>query len=380
MAFGLNLRFIRSGIFLAFLLFIISGNSYYISVPLNSSDYFEMCWMNIDPKDPTLALNSTNPNYVYPVTASFIAGFVTAIQCIGGTILNLLVILALFRSTDLRKEYLTPSIMSIAVTDLMFSIYMMPIMAFTYFTRDNPLTKGCEFYGFSGFGLCICSIFNLVSLAILRCVAVYFPRKTKSLVFQRSCIILPIMTWVSTVLLLLPTLFRQYGRFGLECGSFRCELMNIGTDLMLVTPRQFWAVLLGLNGLLLFPLNAGTYYQVSKQSRRILEQIKDLNLDAGQYGFLEKERKLGKMIALITLSFFGVYSPVMIILMIDENANTKLPVPFLVTQVIFCSLVIIDPMVYIVSHEKYREGIKLLFKPIFLRAREIGDAKDTTIK
>jgi hypothetical protein len=95
---------------------------------------------------------------------------------------------------------------------------------------------------------------------------------------------------------------------------------------------------------------------------------------------LEKERKLGKMIALITLSFFGVYSPVMIILMIDENANTKLPVPFLVTQVIFCSLVIIDPMVYIVSHEKYREGIKLLFKPIFLRAREIGDEKDTTIK
>ena len=382
MALGVNLRFLQIGIFVTFIIFIISGNSNYINVTLNTSHYFKMCWMKIDPKNTNITLNSTNPNFIYPATASFIAGLTCAIQSIGGTILNLLVILAIFRSPDLRKEYLAPSIMSISMTDLLFSIYTLPMKAFTYFTGDNPLTNSCEFNGFACFGLGICSIFNLVGVAGLRCVAVYFPSKAKGSVFQRCCIMVPIITWVLTVILLLPTLLGQYGRFAFECGIFSCELLNIGVDLNPVTPdpRQFWIGVMGISSLLIFSLNFGTYYLVSKQSREILKQIKGANLDAGQFGFLEKERKLGKMIALITGSFFVVYSPFTIILMINENANTQLPIAFLVTQLIICFLVLIDPIVYIVSHEKYREGIKLLFKPIFPPTRAIGETKSTTTK
>ena len=61
---------------------------------------------------------------------------------------------------------------------------------------------------------------------IYRCIGVYQPRKLNEKSFTYACKILPISTWVLSFLPLLPILFQKVGRFGLECKSRACTIIN----------------------------------------------------------------------------------------------------------------------------------------------------------
>ena len=74
-------------------------------------------------------------DYCYGDEESILAGLGALLQAIAGTILNLLVILALLKTKQLRKEYLTPAIVSLALTDLLFSAVTLPMLAHRYFSQ-----------------------------------------------------------------------------------------------------------------------------------------------------------------------------------------------------------------------------------------------------
>ena len=78
-----------------------------------------------------------------PEPYSNMAAFVAASQSIIGAVLNTLVIISLIRNPELRKGYLTPLIVSIAVTDLLFSVIACPVLAMFLSVRDMPLPNGC---------------------------------------------------------------------------------------------------------------------------------------------------------------------------------------------------------------------------------------------
>ena len=72
---------------------------------------------------------------------------------------------------------------------------------------------------------------------------------------------------------------------------------------------------------------------------------------------------MGKIIAIITSTFFLLYIPICLVFWIYPDAGFTHPTAaVLVTDAITLFLVIVDPMVYIISHEKYRDGIQDLFK------------------
>ena len=73
--------------------------------------------------------------YCYSTAESIIAGLGATIQSIAGTFLNLLVILALLNNDNLRKQYFTPSIISLSMTDLLFSMFTLPMLAIRYFVQ-----------------------------------------------------------------------------------------------------------------------------------------------------------------------------------------------------------------------------------------------------
>ena len=102
-------------------------HSYYVKVPMSNSTtgHNDTCWIYCD-SSSTLR-NATDLGLSLCVEESITAGITALITSIPGTILNSLVILAIMRSQALRKEYLTPSIASIAITDLLFSIYVFPV-------------------------------------------------------------------------------------------------------------------------------------------------------------------------------------------------------------------------------------------------------------
>ena len=125
-------------------------------------------------------------------------------------------------------------------------------------------------------------------------------------------------------------------------------------------PMEIYFVCLFLGGIIMVLLNMVSYVQVSKQSKRLFNRIKDTSLDEANK-VLQKEKKLGKMVALMNASFGVVYIP-LIIVQLDVNSFSRIPIII----AYFCSylVVVMDPLVYIYCNEKYCNEIKMILKSI----------------
>ena len=67
--------------------------------------------------------------WVFSQAESVFAGVAATLQATLGAVLNLLVIAVFLRTRSFRKEYLTPFILSLAATDLIYSSITLPIIA-----------------------------------------------------------------------------------------------------------------------------------------------------------------------------------------------------------------------------------------------------------
>ena len=88
----------------------------------------EYCWWTLD-------TNVTDTSFAYSDVHSYVGGTIFTLQSIAGTILNFLFIVALLRNRKLREEYLTWTILSISITDFIWSVFVLPVNAVHFFTR-----------------------------------------------------------------------------------------------------------------------------------------------------------------------------------------------------------------------------------------------------
>ena len=290
-------------------------------VAINTSNYFEHCWLFIDSSSTNPIIRSTDPSNVYTDTESFIFGVGCIPLWLCGLIINSLVILAILRSSELRKEYLTPSILSITLNDFSFSISTILVMSLMGLTKDLPLPYGGAWFGFVTLGLWQGSIFNLLAIALLRCMAVFFPQILQTKSFKRACIIAPILAWLFAFITLVPVLSRQYGQFGFICKEFTIGIIAIDETGSVLSPNPFGLYTLGImiSGILLVLLNVITFLQVHRKTQKLFLQITNENLEGGNK-ILQKEKRLGKMVMAITGSFFVVFAPQNIIRIVDPWA------------------------------------------------------------
>ena len=166
---------------------------------------------DLETKRTLIQLNDTN--YVYLSLRVFLWYF-------GGAILHIFISVAKFRSSNLRKEYLTPYFVPIAISCFLFSLFPVLVIELGFRT-------GCQLTVFAGYELLLCSGLNRVGITLLRCITVYFPRKAGDKSFQCACKSIPIMGWTLTIPFVRPTRFGQYGRLGLECKTFICKHVNM---------------------------------------------------------------------------------------------------------------------------------------------------------
>ena len=104
--------------------------SHYHRVVLEDA-HMEECYLKVD----MMSMLSNSTDYVYSEAESILGGLGATIEAIAGSILNFLVIAALTKNTHLRKQYMTPSIVSLATTDLLFSLITLPMLSHHYFSR-----------------------------------------------------------------------------------------------------------------------------------------------------------------------------------------------------------------------------------------------------
>ena len=344
--------------------------TYFVSISTqNTSKYFECCWLMVDPKKSIEAIESKDPSFVYSMAESTVSGLLAMLLSIVGAILNFLVICAIRRSRALRKEYLTPSILCLSIIDFVFSVYILSVRSLLGFTRDMPLFTGsCDIFAFVAFSLFQGSVLNLLGISTLRCIAVCFPNTFRSNKFQLASKLVPPTIVLLGLLNLLPILLHKNGRFGFECKTFTCRVINVDKngDPISTDPFAVFSGMIMIFGILLMIMNIGTFLRVRHETNRIVSKVKETNMDAG-LRLLQKERKLGKMIAILTTSFFAVYTPHIILHKIHPSAEVTHTTATIFTTFITCSLVIIDPAIYIIAHNKYQLEIRRFLRPVLGR-------------
>ena len=333
---------------------------------VNSSDYFEKCWMKVNSSiDVSLFQTNTSVNYVYSEIESIIAGILYAILSLGGFIMNFLIIVVLLGSRRLRKEYIRPTIVSIAFNNFSYSLYTLPVQSIRYFMRDMPLPTGCQIYGFITYGFWLCSAWNLLGAAVLRFVAVYFPHEKNSKLFRRASKLIPIMAWIVAFVIPLPTLLGIYGQFGFVCRTFGCIFIDINLDGSKADsdPQTMYGMSVVIIGILMMILNVATFKRISKLSKIISKQTKEIDQNMSTR-IHKKERKVGKAIGIVTLKFFLVYLMMITLLMSIPNATNTIPVVNLICYLIAGSSVVFNPLVFIICQERYQRAIRRLLQAV----------------
>ena len=114
-----------------------SNKSHYHLVKVSDSSMTE-CYLKIGE-----GLDNTT-GCVYSEAASMIGGIGALFTAIVGFTLNFLVICALMKTPSLRKEYLTPFLISLALTDILFSAMALPMTSARYFARYVLYMINCE--------------------------------------------------------------------------------------------------------------------------------------------------------------------------------------------------------------------------------------------
>jgi len=335
----------------------------YKPIKINStvSKYFESCWMRIDPSMDSSIAFSTDPSLVQPEWSLIGEGVLYMFLSVAGVIMNFLIILAIIKSSTIRKEYLCPTIMSLAMSDFLFSIYVAPAISLRGFTKDLLIPQGCAFHFIVFHGLWDVSASSLLCMAVLRFFRLFFPAKSLTRAqnqwFQHASKIIPGICWVFAFLIQVPTLINEYGRFGLECKTFICIIVDVDKNGYQHSSHPYSL----LHGIILLKggfatiLNVVTYFRVKRIAQKFNMGEKHL----------QQERKIGIMVMIITVSFVIVYCPLIVAVAVNQNVAVTNPNVASFCVVLANTLVIIDPIVIAMGQKKYKEEVRKVMENVY---------------
>ena len=356
------------------------GFSENISYPkLNSSQFNENCWIMIDPESPFYTFNSSDKIDMSPDELNIVPGFALVLLGLTGVILNYLLIVAIFIRSDFNKEYLALSVVSLAVTDYLFSIMILSSTAMNYFAKDMSRSEYCHVYAFIFSFSVRCSALHVFGMSGIRCFAVYWPAETNNDNFRHVCKLIPILSWATATLTLIPTLIGQYGQIGVACKSSYCLILDIDLAGKQINfgPRKLQTMIYIFLGISVSILNVATYFQVSRKTKKIVRRISIISIDAA-YKILEKEKNVGKTVAMLTAAFLAAYYPYAIFVELIPNAHSTHPKVHNALLFLVSSIVVINPLVYMTCQIKCRKDIKTILRSICGFPRNVKRQTSTT--
>ena len=102
-------------------------------IELDHSAAHEYCWWTLRGQNVSIKENDTT--FAYPDAVADTAMVLFGLEGAIGTLLNFVLIIALLKNSAIRKEYMTKTIVSILITDFLFSAFWLPIMSLRFANR-----------------------------------------------------------------------------------------------------------------------------------------------------------------------------------------------------------------------------------------------------
>lgn len=302
------------------------------------------------------------PEHPFPMVdvpdhAHYIIGTVILLVGITGALGNSLVIYVFCRSRSLR----TPGnmfVVNLAVADLLMSLTQSPVFFIASMHRRWVFgERACELYAFCGALFGICSMMTLTAIAADRCLAITQPLVFLGQVSRKRVSILLAVVWLYSLGWSLPPFFgwSAYIPEGLQT-SCSWDYMTFTNSVRAYTILLFTFVFfipLGIIG--------GCYLSIFRAIRIAGKEMREINCGQSDKVFerMRSEWRMAKVALLVILLFVISWSPYSVVALTATAGYSHLLTPYMnsVPAVIAKASAIHNPIIYAITHPKYRAAI-----------------------
>uniref|UniRef100_A0A8C6M4Y7 Opsin 4b n=1 Tax=Nothobranchius furzeri TaxID=105023 RepID=A0A8C6M4Y7_NOTFU len=300
------------------------------------------------------------PTVNVPDHAHYTIGVVILAVGITGMLGNFLVIYAFSRSRSLR----TPSnvfIINLAVTDFLMCLTQTPIFFITSMHKQWIFgKKGCELYAFCGALFGICSMMTLMVIAVDRYVVITRPLASLGAMSHKKAFGFVAVAWIYSMGWSLPPFFgwSAYVPEGL--------MTSCSWDYMTFTPSVRSYTMLLFTFVFFIPLFIiiFCYCRIFRAIRHTTRAISKINShgtrdSAKKFHKLRSEWKMAKIAFIVILLFVISWAPYSCAALTAFSGYAHLLTPYMnsVPAVIAKASAIHNPIIYAITHPKYRSAI-----------------------
>ncbi|KAM4852537.1 LOW QUALITY PROTEIN: melanopsin [Thomomys bottae] len=306
----------------------------------------------------TQAAQVAFPTVDVPDHAHYTLGTVVLLVGLTGMLGNLTVIYTFCRTRGLR----TPAnmfILNLAVSDFFMSFTQAPVFFASSLHKQWLFGEaGCEFYAFCGALFGITSMITLTAIAMDRYLVITRPLATIGVASKRRTAFVLLGVWVYALAWSLPPFFgwSAYVPEGL--------LTSCSWDYMTFTPSTRTYTMLLFCFVFLLPLLLIIYcyifiFRAIRETRRACEGCSESPRQWQQWQRLQSEWKTAKIALLVILLFVLSWAPYATVVLLAFAGYTHILTPYVksVPAIIAKASTIHNPIVYAITHPKYRVAI-----------------------
>ncbi|XP_075698881.1 melanopsin [Rhinoderma darwinii] len=316
--------------------------------------------LRVTTEPPREVIHHVYPTADVPDHVHYTMGAVILAVGITGTLGNLLVIYAFCRSRSLRSPANT-FIINLAISDFCMSITQAPVFfAASLHKRWIFGEKGCELYAFCGALFGITSMITLMVIAVDRYFVITRPLASIGVMSKKRAVLILLGVWLYALAWSLPPFFgwSAYVPEGL--------FTSCTWDYMTFTPSVRAYTMLLFCFVFFIPLFVIIYcyifiFKAIKNTNRAVQKIGSDNNKQSQkqYQKIKNEWKMAKIALIVILLYVISWSPYSTVALVAFAGYANMLNPYMnsVPAVIAKASAIHNPIIYAITHPKYRMAI-----------------------
>ncbi|XP_069611933.1 melanopsin [Ranitomeya imitator] len=309
---------------------------------------------------PREDIHHAYPTADVPDHVHYVIGAVILAVGITGTLGNFLVIYAFCRSRSLRSPA-NMFIINLAISDFCMSITQAPVFFATSLHKRWIFgEKGCELYAFCGALFGITSMITLMVIAVDRYFVITRPLASIGVLSKKRAVLILFGVWLYALAWSLPPFFgwSAYVPEGL--------FTSCTWDYMTFTPSVRAYTMLLFCFVFFIPLFVIIYcyifiFKAIKNTNRAVQKIgSDDNKESHkQYQKMKNEWKMAKIALIVILLYVISWSPYSTVALVAFAGYSNFLTPYMnsVPAVIAKASAIHNPIIYAITHPKYRMAI-----------------------
>ncbi|XP_066582083.1 protein trapped in endoderm-1-like isoform X2 [Prorops nasuta] len=271
---------------------------------------------------------------------------------------NLITVIALLKYARLRRHATTAFVVSLSVSDLIFSAVNLPLTASRYWNQAWILGDTlCQIFPLFFYGNVAVSLLSMVAITLNRYVLISQSDIYSRLYTTKGIVLMLIAIWTLSFSLMIPPLLSVWGTLGLDPATFSCTILKKNGS----SPKKLLFVLAFIVPCVVISVSYLCIYWKVRKSR------KNLEAHAGPSkrktaGFQRREdSRVTRLMLTIFLCFLLCFMPLMLANVLDDKI--RIPIIHVIASILAWASAVINPFIYAGTNKLYREAYRQVLCP-----------------